>query len=400
MKVMTARYRFGPFSLDTGRDDLRQDGNRVPPVGAQPLALLAVLLAGTGAGGMGKTRLALEFVAEHAADPLNKILFLGLEGLRQRDQIVIRLAARLGLQLTDEPQPARNLAEALRRQPCFLVLDNCKHLLVEVAAIAEIILAHAPGVTILATNREPLKTSFETIFPLAPLEVPQAGAKLTAAEIASFAAIRLFTSHMPANQSGFGIDVEPAQLRAPICRKLDGIPLALQPAAAGLQSLRLPELLAGLSARRRPPLSAPPGFPAQHRTVEATIAWSVSLLSDTERTAFCWFGVFAGVFSPNGAVVAGGALAASKIPDLSISLCEKSLLASIVLGRFQLLESTRLSALDMLAASGEAGCIRRALAVLMVAKFSRARDIWQDTDAESWVEAHDPDIEDLRASLD
>jgi predicted ATPase/DNA-binding winged helix-turn-helix (wHTH) protein len=503
MKVITAQYRFGPFSLDAARGDLRRDGNRVA-AGAQPLALLAALLARAGAlvtkddlmqaawpgvtveegnisvqvhrlrqvlqddkkpyrwiatesgrgyrfigavetesrdqpspapntarlapiigrerelaalqammpghrlvtvtgpGGMGKTRLALEFAAEHEADPLNDILFLSLEGLRQKDQILIRLAARLGLQLSDGPQLARNLIEALHRQPCLMVFDNCEHLLGEVAAIAGTILTRAPGVSILATSREPLRLAEELVFPLGPLDVPRDEAALTAEDIGHFAAVRLFTEQARTGDSALVIDRESAQLVAKICRRLEGIPLALQLAAAGLQELSLPGLLEGLSARRPPRLSAPPGVPARHRTVEATIAWSVSLLSDVERTALRRLGVFAGDFTPQSAasVIADAMISPLEIPDLITRLFEKSLLVSGAAGRFRLLESTRAFARDMLEAEGQTARFRQALAAHMVEVFGHARESWQDEDAETWVNQHEHDIENLRAALD
>jgi predicted ATPase/DNA-binding winged helix-turn-helix (wHTH) protein len=503
MKIITAQYRFGPFSLDAARGDLRRDGKRVP-AGAQPLALLAALISRSGAlvtkddlmqaawpgvtveegnisvqvhrlrqllhddqkpyrwiatesgrgyrfigavetdtcvppapdrpsaalgpiigrepelaalqammpghrlvtvtgpGGMGKTRLALEFAAEHQADPLNSILFVSLEGLRQKDQIMVRLAARLGLQLTDGPQLARNLVDALRRAPCFVVFDNCEHVLNEVAAIAETILAGAPGVSMIATSREPLRLCHEAVFPLGPLDVPPDDAMLSAQDISHFSAVRLFTEQAKTSHPGLAINAASAQLVAKICRRLEGVPLALQLAAAGLKELSLTSLLEGLSARRPPPLHAPPGVPARHRTVEAAIAWSVSLLSDVERTALRRLGVFTGDFTQHSAtaVIADAMISALEIPSLIIRLFEKSLLVRSGPDRFRLLESTRAFARDMLKADGEADQFCQALAVHMVDVFGRARDAWQDEDAEIWANTFEHDIENLRTALE
>jgi predicted ATPase/DNA-binding winged helix-turn-helix (wHTH) protein len=519
MKIIRAQYRFGPFSFDAARGDLRRDGDRVP-AGAQALALLAALLgqagalvtkddllqaawpgltveegnisvqvhrlrqlledakrphrwiatepgrgyrfigpverdstpapvqpapagaaehqaaipppsAGpmvgrerelsallammpghrlvtiTGPGGMGKTRLAMEFALENATDPLNRVLFLGLEGLRQRDQIVFRVAAQLGLQPSEGPRSARDLAARMRNDPHVLILDNCEHVLEEAAGLAEIVLAHAPGVSILATSREPLRLPNERILVLDPLECPGPAAPETIAELGFYAAVRLFSQNAAISDPAFRLDDDTAPIVAAICRKVEGIPLALQLAASRLRGMQLPALLAGLSAPRRLPAMALPGAPARHRTVEATIAWSVALLSDSERAALRRLSIFAPDFNISAAqqVIAGGSIAAADVADFVTMLLDKSLLVRQPPGkagqaRFRLPESTRHFALDMLAEAGELNGLRENLARYAAAIFGQAREDWAVTPSGAWLAAYAPEIENLRAALD
>ncbi len=364
------------------------------------------LVTVTGPGGMGKTRLALEFAREHAADPLNKILFLGLEGLRQKDQIMFRLAAGLGVQPTEGPNLAQALADALQKQGYFLVLDNCEHVLNEVAALVEIILERTRGVSILATSREALKLGGELVFTLGPLEFPGHAKPLGSSEIKTYAAVQLFVENARASDPAFKLSDDIALDVAAICRKMEGIPLALELAAARLHTASLAELLDGISAPRRLPPSALPGVPARHRTVEATIAWSVALLSVEERTALRRLGIFSGGFTAAGAaaVIAGDTIEPDDVTQLLISLWDKSLLVRSTTrnssSRFRLLESTRAYALDMLADAGEAAAICRRLAASMVALFDRSRAAWPDADAELWSAEFEQDIENLRTALD
>jgi predicted ATPase/DNA-binding winged helix-turn-helix (wHTH) protein len=363
------------------------------------------LVTVTGPGGMGKTRLAIEFAREHVADPFNKLLFLGLEGLRQKDQISFRLAGRLGVQPAEGPQMVDVLADALQKQGYLIIFDNCEHVLVEVATLAEVILQHAPGVSILATSREPLKIAEEFVFPLGPLNVPGAGA-LSASDIEAFTAVRLFADKAQASDPGFTLSDAIARDVAAICRKMEGIPLALQLAAAQLHALSLPELLNDMSKPGRFSRTASPSVPARHRTVEATIAWSVALLTDKERAALRRLSVFPGRFTMAGAaaVIADGFIDADETADLLSSLSEKSLLitASPHFGqhRFHLLESTRDYGQGMLSQAGEAAVLNKRLALLMIDTFGHARDTWPDSRADEWAAAIEPDIESLRTALD
>jgi len=363
------------------------------------------LVTVTGPGGMGKTRLAIEFAREHVADPLNKMLFLGLEGLRQKDQISFRLAARLGVQPAEGPQMAHVLADALQKQGYLIIFDNCEHVLDEVAALAKVILQHAPGVSILATSREPLKIADEFVFPLGPLNVPGTAA-LSTSEIQAYTAVRLFAEIAHASDPAFRLNDETSSDVAAICRKMEGIPLALQLAAASLHALSIPQLLNDISKSRRLLSAAPTGGPARHRTVEAAITWSVALLSEQERAALRRLSIFPGACKLAGAqaVMTGELIELDDVEDLLRSLCDKSLLiiSSGARGEplYRLLESTRDYGQSMLAQAGETSSVAKNLAVFMVTLFGLARDAWPDTRANEWAATVEHDIESLRTALD
>jgi predicted ATPase len=361
------------------------------------------LVTVTGPGGIGKTRLALEFMREHGADPQNKILLLPLEGLRQRDQMFARLAARLGLPLADGPELARAVPEALRRDPCVLVFDNAEHVLAETAALAAAILDRAAGASILVTSREPLKLPGELVIPLGPLPVPDEAAG--AAQIGASAAVRLFAANAEAARPGFTVSGANATEVAAICRKLEGVPLALQLAASWAGTLELPALRQSLDV---PGLAPPalPHLPARHRTVAATMAWSVALLTEHERAALRRLSVYAGGFTPSGAasVIMDQAVAADDVPGLTNALLEKSLLFALPAQgketRLRMLESTRQFAQEMLAEAGEARAVQQQFAARMVAAFGAARESWPVTDSEAWFSEFEPEIDNLRAALD
>jgi predicted ATPase/DNA-binding winged helix-turn-helix (wHTH) protein len=387
---------------------------RGPMIGRErELAALQAMMPGsrivtiTGTGGMGKTRLAVAFALEQAAYPGNRVLFLGLEGLRQRDQIMLRLAAQLGLQPSEGPRLARDLAARLRNEPHILILDNCEHVLEEAAAIAEIILAGAPGVSVLATSREPLKLAEERLLQLKPLECPGSSEAANMAQIGFYPAVRLFAQDALIIDPAFRLDDDTAPIVASICRKVEGIPLALQLAASRLRAMSLPALLEDLSGPRWSSAPALPGAPARHRTMEATIAWSVALLSDAERAALRRLSVFSPDFTIRSAeqVIAEAPIAGAEIAGLIGGLLDKSLLVRQQPGkpgesRFRLLETTRLFALDMLSEAGELAGTRDKLTGYIAALFGRARDEWADTESGVWLATYGPEIENLRSALD
>lgn len=357
-----------------------------------------------GPGGIGKTRLALEFVRDHLGDTQNRVLFLALEGLRQRDQILTRLAAGLGLPPADGPDLARAVPDALRRDPRVLVFDNAEHVLDEITPLAEVILARAAGVSILVTSRETLKLAGELVVMLGPLSLPGIAAA-GAAQIGASAAVRLFAAYVQTASPGFSLSDDNAADVAAICRKVEGIPLALQLAASWAGTLSLPALRESLSV----PGFSPPALahlPARHRTVEATIAWSVALLGARERAALRRLSVFAGGFTPAavGEVIAGGVVTAGEAAALAGGLLEKSLLVAspgpASAGRLRMLESTRQFAREMLAEADEAPAVQRQFAARMASVFSAARAGWADSDAQSWCTLYEPEIDHLRAALD
>lgn len=350
----------------------------------------------TGAGGIGKTRLALAFAEEFTADTGNAMIFLALETVRQPGQVAARLAARLGLIGVAAAELPASIAAALRSRPHFLVFDNCEHVLAEAAALIATILGAAPGAGILATSRERLGLAEEAVFALAPLEVPSALAITSAVAIADFPAIRLFAREAP----GFALNDGNAADAAQICRRLDGIPLAIKLAAPLLASMSPAALNAGLAAALRPAAGPSTSLPARQRTVEATIAWSVALLAEAERALLLHLGVFAGSFSAAAVLaIAPEALG----PGILQALVDKSLVAAepprFNVTRYRLLESTRAFARRRLPQAEMAAARLRLLRHLR--RFYEESNIdYKTMSTVLWLGRYAPDLDNVREILD
>lgn len=306
------------------------------------------LVTVTGAGGIGKTRLVAEFAAELTADA--RLIFLALEDLRQSGLVASRLAAALGLASSSEPE--RAVVAALRPRAWFLVFDNCEHLLDEIAALAEQILAAAPRVNILATSREPLGVAGEFLHRLDPLAFPGHGAQAGPAR--DYPAVRLFEAAAQEAGAAFEVTEDNQAAVADICRRLEGLPLALKLAGARLAGGSLGALAASLSIPRQV-AGAAANLPPRQRSMEATIAWSVGLLDMPEQSFFLRLGLFARGFT----AAAAAALAPPEI-DAAVSLARlasKSLVVALPPAghepRYRLLEPVRDFALRQLTPAEE-----------------------------------------------
>ena len=225
--------------------------------------------------------------------------------------------------------PLKSLVAFLGSTRMLLVFDNCSHLIDAVARLVVAIMKAAPGVHIVATSREPLRVESEHIYHLGSLESPPASESLTSSEALRFPAVQLFVSRAAANDDGFELRDEDAPLVGEICRKLDGIPLAIELAAARVELLgvrglasQLEHGLHVLGGGRRP-------LVPRHRTMRATLDWSYALLSSAEQTVLYRLTVFAGGFSlaAAAAVVSDADLGEEKVIDLVLELATKSLLA-------------------------------------------------------------------------
>jgi len=297
----------------------------------------------TGTGGIGKTRLAAEFAAEFLADPASRLVFLPLEDIRQGGELAARLATALGLPASAEPE--KTLVAALRRRGDFLVLDNCEHVLADAAALATTILAQTDRTKILATSREPLGLPDEVLLPLGPLELPERDSKSPALPLADYAAIKTFAAAARASGARLDITTATAAPIEKICRRLEGIPLALKLAGARLATHSLAALEQTLDAQWRLPAATHQNLPARQRTMEAAIAWSVALLEPPAQTFLLRLGAFAGSFSvPAAQALAPDGVTSEQAAEMLDSLITKSLavaLPALTTSRFRLLEPVR-----------------------------------------------------------
>jgi predicted ATPase len=310
-----------------------------------------------GPGGIGKTTVALA-VARGLVDSYEHgVRFVDLAPLLDPHLVPTALAAGLGLE-TGSGNPIDGLIAALRDQQMLLVLDNCEHVIEAAAALAVEVLNYAPGVQILATSREPLRVKGEHVHRLPLLACPPASARLTAAQALGFPAVQLFVERAAATSGAFTFGDGEAALVGDICRRLDGVPLAIELAAARIDAFGV----RGLAVRLRDPLQLliggrRPALP-RHQTLRATFDWGHELLSEPERTVLRRLAIFAGGFrlEAASAVAVSAEIAADEVVLHLANLVTKSLIAADVGGAapcYRLLGTTRAYALEKLSESGE-----------------------------------------------
>ncbi len=337
----------------------------------------------TGAGGVGKTRAAL-----HAAGALDDEWeypprFVSLASAVDGVSVVQSIAAALGVQEVPNHSLRETLQSYLRGKAMLLILDNCEHVIDAAAELAESFLAGCPRVRILATSREPLRVAGEHAYRLPSLAIPSPGEShaLTAAEAVEYGAVRLFVDRARAVNHRFELTDEQVSNVAELCRHLDGIPLAIELAAARVNALSLRELNERLGERFRLLTGGERTASPRQQTMRATIDWSYNLLSPPERQLFERLSVFAGACTVAAAarVDAEGAREADVL-DLLTALAHKSLVVADLNGdetRYRLLESFREYAREKLAARGETDALarRHALVCLEIARaYNRAAD--------------------------
>jgi predicted ATPase/DNA-binding SARP family transcriptional activator len=331
------------------------------------LLLEARLLTLTGVGGVGKTRLALELATCVVEEFPGSVWLVDLSGVASAALIPQQIAQVLGLRESPDLPLVELLRNHLRKTEILLLLDNCEHLLPFCAELVEMLLRDSPTLRILATSREALGVAGELEYPLVPLAVPSAAADPE--ETTDTAAVRLFLERSSATHNVAATTPTGIATVARICRELDGIPLAIELAAARTRTLSVDEIAAHLDDRfgflkywRR--VAVP-----RHQTLKATMDWSYELLSEAEREVLRRLSVFAGGFTLRAAaaVCVGGDEA--KAVDLVGRLVERSLVVADTREgetRYRLLETVRQYASERLAEAGEADETRRAHAVTFV----------------------------------
>ena len=314
------------------------------------------LLTLIGAGGIGKTRIALHAAAEAMDDHPDGVWFIDLAPQADARLVPQTVASVLGV----KEEAGRTLTEAIvgyaKDKRLLLVLDNCEHLLAACAEIAGQLLRTGAHLRILAASREPLRLSGETTFPVSALAVPDARTQATAQLLQNYEATKLFVERATAVKTQFRATDDNAASIVDICRRLDGIPLAIELAAARVRALTVEAIAARLSDRFRLLAGGDQTALPRQQTLRALIDWSHDLLTEQERALLRRLAVFAGGWSLEAAdaVGAGGELAQAEVLELLTNLVDKSLVAMDAEGaRYRLLETVREYALEKLKASGE-----------------------------------------------
>lgn len=342
-----------------------------------------------GPGGIGKTTVALAAAEALIAAYEQRIRFVDLAPLQDPHFVPSAIASALGLTIhSGDALPA--LIGYLREEQMLVVFDNCEHVIEAVASLAEQITSGAPSVHILATSREPLRVKGEQVHHLLPLEIPPNSCELTAAEALVFSSVQLFVERAAESLEGFELNDADAPVVADICRKLEGIALAIELAAPRIDALGARELSALLDDRFRLLKQGRRAAVSRHRTLAATLDWSYELLPEDERIVLRRLAVFAGAFTLESAsaVVRGTGIAAPEVVQGVVNLVEKSLVSADVSGavaQYRLLDTTRAYALQKLSASGELEALVRRHAEHYRHLLDRAEAEWEARPTAEWL---------------
>ena len=407
-------YRFvGPVSRLPGAVSSRRT-NLQPPLtsfigrereSAEMKRLLpaARLVTIVGMGGIGKTRLAQQVASDALDRYRDGAWFANLAPLTQPELVASAVAQALGVRAAPGHSAMQALQAHLQERELLLVLDNCEHVIESCAHLVVSLLRANGGLTIVATSREPLHVSGEQVFPLPPLSLPSPTADRDA--VAASDAVQLFVERARRHEPRFELTSALAPAITRLCIHLDGIPLALELAAARVSSLSIEQIDARLGDRFR--LLRSPGrvSVARHQTLRATMDWSHDLLAEDKRTVLRRLGVFAGGFTLDAAVfVAGfGPIHRDDVTELVSQLVDRSLVVADTTGahaRYRLLETTRAYALEKLEEVGETQAVRRRHAEFFAGYFERAADAWMLTPDDEWCESHFCELDNVRGAIE
>jgi predicted ATPase/DNA-binding SARP family transcriptional activator len=361
------------------------------------LALVARtrLLTLAGAGGAGKTRLALALAREVEPGYEHGSVFVELAPVSDGRLVAPAVAAALDVGALPGRSALEGVADFLESRTLLLVIDNCEHVLLAAAELADTLLRAAPDVTILTTSREPLRVAGEVVFRVPSMGIPDPEQPLTPEELDRYEAVRLLSERARAAMPDFAVDSENATDIARICFRLDGLPLALELAAARIGALGTAALADRLDDSFRLLRSGSRVGPTRQQTLAATLDWSHELLDDEEKLLLRRLAVFAGGFDLAAAelVCADHGLDEASVAEVLAALVEKSLVSAEDLGRrrrYHLLETVRLYAAEQLEEAGERASIAECHARWALALAAReAGSPGLDREAANLRAAHD-----------
>jgi predicted ATPase/DNA-binding winged helix-turn-helix (wHTH) protein len=408
-------------AAESSRADARKPGDR--PVAtnfaagtlllgrAADLAALAQmvrtlpLVSIVGAGGVGKTSLARAALARDVGDPRDGVHWIELAPLSDGAQIDYRLAQSLRVELGPAAQARQGLLAALSQVEAVVALDNCEHMLSDVAVLICDAMQRAPGVRWLVTSQEPLKIAAETVHRLDTLAIPPRGATLE--ESLGYGAMALLVTRAVAADRRFALTAANLTAAIDLCRQLDGLPLAIEMAAARVATLGLQGLRERLGQRLRL-LAGTRTAPARQQTLRAALDWSHALLSPDERTVLRRLAPFVDGFTSEMAQWAAsdrdgssGTLDESAAVEALSALVDKSMVHSAGGDppRYHLLESTREYARERLAGADETEAAQRRHAQAMVLRFASAQLEAEAMRDAAWIAKYVPERENLRAAI-
>jgi predicted ATPase/DNA-binding winged helix-turn-helix (wHTH) protein/tetratricopeptide (TPR) repeat protein len=359
------------------------------------------LLTLTGTGGIGKTRLALQAAAEARDAYRDGVWFVDLAPLVDPGLVPSALAQVLGVKESVGQPLVKTLSDHLRPLKVLVVLDNCEHLLDACARLAETLLRESAGGTLVATSREPLRIGAERTYPLGALSLPDPHGD--AQSIAQSDSVRLFVDRARQHRPGFDLQDQRARAVAEICVRLDGIPLALELAAARMAVLPVEQIVRLLDQRFRLLASGSRSDLPRHQTLRALLDWSYELLDEAERQFFARLSVFAGGWTLAAAEVVGaeGVIAKDDVVYLLIALVEKSLVVADDDGdRYRMLETVREYAREKLVISEGANAVRERHRNFFLALAVSAEPNLAGPEQATWLQRLEDEHDNLRSALE
>ena len=355
-----------------------------------------------GAGGCGKTRLALNVARAFSGENAEPVWLVELAALGEQQLVGEVLCQSIGLPVSENGSAVDQASAYLKGRKALIVLDNCEHLIDTVASVATAVLGSCREVLILATSREMLNVPGESVYFVPGLGLPPATVPLTLDLARRHDAIRLFDERARAVAQDFALSDDNADAVGDICRQLDGLPLGIELVVPLLRMMQPQGLAARLQDRVVLNVKGERGVQPRHRTLEAMFDWSYNLLSGTERDVFCRLSVFNDGWS----LAAATAVAGEGMPDGELSavlgrLVDKSLVVTNLhdgAPRYGYLQTTRQYALTRL--ENNANTFRKRLTLYLAGLFEQADAAWPTTPTELWLAMVEPDLDNLRASLD
>ena len=355
------------------------------------------LLTLCGPGGAGKTRLALAVAQDLVEGFEGDVWWVELASISDPELVPGAVASALGVPEAPDLSPTGALVDNLKGRKALVVLDNCEHLVEACADLADDLLVTCPDLRLLATSREPLRVAGETSFMVPSLSLPEPGRSPSTEDLAGFEAVRLFVERARAVDSGFALTEGNAAAVARLCNRLDGIPLAIELAAARTRVLSVEQILEKLEDPLGLLTTGSRTAAARHKTLRATLQWSYELLSEEEKALFRRLAVFAGGWTleaaeavgTTGPVEAEGRVSNPLVLDLLSALVDKSLVV-VEAGaggdlRYRLLEPVRQFGRDELRESGEEAEVRRRHAGHYLALAERAEPELLGPDQGLWL---------------
>jgi predicted ATPase/DNA-binding SARP family transcriptional activator/DNA-binding CsgD family transcriptional regulator len=358
----------------------------------------------TGSGGVGKTRLALEVARMRSTREREDIWFIDLSSLTRQTDLAGAILPILDLTETPGTHPVDQITRALSQSPALVILDNCEHLIESVASLAGELVRSCPGVRLLTTSREPLRVTGEVTYRVPSLALP--GDRLPDFDDPANQAesVQLFVQRATRHESGFQFNNDSAPLVAEICRALDGIPLAIELAAARASTSSLAEMLTSLGSAMHLKEHRNRSAPDRHQTVHNALDWSYRLLSLDEQRLFRTLAVFAGGWTLEAAEAVGdnGQDSPAGIINLLASLVDRSL---VVLDagrtglRYRMLEPVRQYATNLLDISGETTATRNRHAGYTLAFVTSGEPGLRGATQGEWISRYEAERDNLRAAL-